>query len=111
MLASVVDYPSQTRLFEIVHEGNGYISIYITNLDANAPKGTFVDEALNMSAARTFFGMDSDPIQTWTDEKAHRNLILRTKVPAEIYENLDRYTWSETIESETLLKNLKYNPN
>ena len=110
MLASVVDFPSQTRLFEIVYEGEGIISIYITNLDANAPAGSFVDEALNFAAARKFFGFSDDPAKDWDNEKIHRNMILRTKVPAEIAENIEQYDWSDVIESETLLKNLKYKP-
>lgn len=110
MLASVVDFPSQTRLFEIVYEGEGIISIYITNLDANAPKGSFVDEALNFAAARGFFSFSEDYAKVWDDEKIHRNMILRTKVTREIYENIEQYDWSDTIESETLLKKLKYKP-
>ena len=108
MLASVVDFPSQTRVFEIVHEGDGLIAIYITNLEPNAPEGTFVDTALNYAAARKFFGMSKDPIAEWEAEKAHRNLILRTRVPKDVYENLDRYEWSDVVESEDLLKNLEF---
>ncbi|MBQ9395301.1 MAG: metallophosphoesterase [Proteobacteria bacterium] len=110
MLASVVDFPSQTRVFEIVHEGKGIISIYITNLDMNVAKGTMGYTAWEYAAARKFFGMDDDPIGDWEKEREHRNLILRTRVPEEIYKNLDNYEWSETIESETTLKNLVYNP-
>ncbi len=110
MLASVVDFPSQTRVFEIVHEGKGIISIYITNLDMNVAKGTMGYTAWEYAATRKFFGMDDDPIGDWEKEREHRNLILRTRVPEEIYKNLDNYEWSETIESETTLKNLVYNP-
>ena len=110
MLASVVEFPSQTRIFEIVYEGNGYINIYLTNLDANAPVGTMVDEALNFAAARKYFSTAKDSRTVWEAEKPSRNLILRTRVPKEIYENIERYEWSDVIESETLLQNLKYQP-
>ncbi len=110
MLASVVEFPSQTRIFEIVHEGNGIISIYITNLDYNAPKGTFGDLALGYASTRRFFSTDKDPVKTWDDEKEHRNLILRTRVPEEIYKNLEQYEWSDVIESEQTLNKFKYHP-
>ncbi len=110
MLASVVDFPSQTRVFEIVHEGNGLIAIYITNLDPNAPLDTFVDTALNYAAARKFFSTDDDPIGDWVKEKDHRNLILRTTVPERIYKNLEKYEWNDIIESEAFLNKLEYKP-
>ena len=110
MLASVVDFPSQSRIFEIVHEGKGYIAIYITNIDPNAPKGTFVDTALHYAAARKYFATSKDPAADWEAEKAHRNLILRTRVSEDIYKNLEKYEWSDTIESEEVLKNLKFAP-
>jgi hypothetical protein len=110
MLASVVDFPSQTRIFEIVHEGEGLISIYITNLDFNAPKGTMADLALNYAAVREFFGMSKDPIASWDAEKEHRNLILRTRIPEKVYKNLEKYEWSDVVESEETLNKFVYQP-
>lgn len=110
MLASVVDFPSQTRIFEIVHEGNGIIDIYITNVDPNAPKGSFVYTALNYAATRLYFGMSDDPIAAWQSEKEHRNLILRTRVSESIWKNLDAYEWSDVIESEVTLNAFQYHP-
>ena len=111
MLASVVDFPSQSRIFEIVYEGNGIIDIYITNIDPNAPKNTFVRTAMEYASARRFFGSDDAPekiIKAWDDEKEHRNLILRTRVPEEIWKNLENYEWSDVIESETTLQNFRF---
>jgi hypothetical protein len=110
MLASVVDYPSQTRVFEIVHEGQGYISIYITNLDPNAPVGSFVDLGMSYAAARRFFGMSDDAIADWNIDKEHRNLILRTKIPEAVYQNLEQYEWSEVVESVETLEKLSFKP-
>ena len=110
MLASIISFPSQTRIFEIVHEGEGYISIYITNVDANVPQGSLAEWAMHLTAARDFFSFDKDPIATWEADKAHRNLILRTRVPKAIYENIDRYEWSTRIESIETLKALSFNP-
>lgn len=109
MLASVVDFPSNSRIFEIVHEGQGLIDIYITNLEPNAPSGSFVDTAIHYAAARTFFGSDKDPIASNLSQSEHQNLILRTRVPKDIYDNLDRFDWSDTIESEVLLNKLEFN--
>lgn len=36
------------------------------------------------------------------------NLVLRTRVPKDVYENLEKYEWSNVIESETLLNKLKF---
>lgn len=110
MLASVVDFPSQTRIFEIVYEGRQIISIYMTNIDANAPKGSFVHTALQYAAARLFFGLASDPIADWEAEKEHRNLILRTKIPESVAKNIEKYEWHGAIESEKLLKKLEFKP-
>lgn len=108
MLASVVDFPSQSRIFEIVHEGNGIIAIYITNIEPNAPRNSFVDLGVQYAAARLFFGMSKDPIADWEGENAHTNLVLRTRVPQDVYENLEKYEWSSTIESEELLNKLEF---
>ena len=108
MLASIIDFPSQTRLFEIVWEGGDAISIYITNVDANAPEGSFVYDAMRMASARLYFGSKDDPIQFWDDDKAHRNLILHATIPHDVAENLANYEWSDHIESLTTLKNMTY---
>ena len=107
MLASIIDFPSQTRLFEIVWEGGDALSIYITNVDANAPAGTFVHDAMRMAAARLFF-KNIDPIQFWEEDKAHRNLVLHVTIPHDVAENLANYEWPEHIESLTTLKNMKF---
>lgn len=106
MVASTVDFPSQSRIVEIVHEGKGIISIYVTNLDANAAPRSLVAEALPWAAARRFFSIKADPTKAWEDEKPHRNMILRTKVEKSIADELDKYTWSKVIESEETLLNL-----
>ena len=109
MATSTVDFPSQTRIIEIVHEGKGVISIYVTNLDTNAPKGSLVRNAVSWAAARTYFAsLNPNTEQSWLDEKEHRNMILRTNVPEAVWKNLDNYEWSDTIESETLLKSFEH---
>lgn len=120
MLASVVDFPSQSRIFEIVHEGNGIIAIYMTNIEPNAPRGSFVDTAVQYAAARRFFGGLSSltlppdqqaqkVLDAAEAETEHMNLVLRTRVPKDVYENLEKYEWSDVIESEVLLNKLTFN--
>ena len=108
MLASIIDFPSQTRLFELVWEGGDALSIYITNVDANAPVGSFVYDAMKMASTRLFFGTKDDPVQYWDNDKAHRNLILHVSLPHDVAENLANYEWSDQIESLTTLKNMKF---
>lgn len=109
MLASIIDFPSQTRLYELVWEGDDNLTIYITNVDANAPQGSFVYDAIRYAAARLYFGMTDDPIAAWDSEIGQRNMILRVKLPNDVAQNLKNYEWSDTIESLTTLKSFSYN--
>ncbi len=116
MLASSVDFPSQTRVFEFVWEpGTTQISIYITNIDANAPAGSFVYDAIRMAAARLFFGtqnrIGSDPRLNWDSEKSARNQILNLQISEKLAQKLAQYDWSDTIESLETLKTLEYHDN
>ncbi len=108
MLASIVDFPSQTRLWELVWEGDRDLSIYITNVDANAPKGSLVYEAVRYAAARLYFGQADDPIANWDSEIGNRNMILRVKLPEDVAENLKKYEWSDVIESTTTVASFEY---
>lgn len=105
MASSTIDFPSQTRIIELVHEGDGIISTYVTNLDANAAPDSQVDESRLWSAARRYFSFKGDAIKKWNDEKPHRNMIIRSKVDKAIADNLDKFQWHGTIDSiETLEK-------
>ncbi len=119
MLASVVDFPSQSRIFEIVYEGNGIIDIYLTNIEPNAPIGSFADTGVRYAATRKFFAVGASAKMTpeqqaaqivddMEAQNAHMNLILRTRVSKDIYENIEKYEWSDIIESEVLLNKFDF---
>ena len=85
--ASLLDYPQQSRLYEIVYEGNGIGAIQTCAVDHNSPEGTlaahsrqlaYLDSQKNgKSQARLAAGSPAD-----------RNTILRFPIPAEIAKKL-----------------------
>lgn len=80
MLASTVDFPMQSRILELVDEGGGYLSVYVTNVDHNAAAGTPADTGRLYAAARRFF-QDRDYREEWEARRGDRNLLLRWRMP------------------------------
>jgi len=109
LTASTVDFPMHTRIIELVDEGNGYLSIILTSLDHNAPEGSLAHRARELAAARLAFpnvGVEPDVAAFWeADSRAH-NLILRLPLSGVVQQQLAQHSWPETIESETVLRQL-----
>jgi 3',5'-cyclic AMP phosphodiesterase CpdA len=103
MLASTVDFPMQSRIFEFVYEGGGYLSIYATNLDHNAAAGTPADRARHLAAAHVFFEND-EYRDLWEGERPSRNMLLRVQLPATVQAAVEAAgAWEPTIHSEAIL--------
>lgn len=103
MLASTVDFPMQSRIYEFVYEGDGYLSIYATNLDHNAPSGSPADTARQYAAAHVFFEND-EYSALWRDERPSRNMLLRVKLVDTLAAAVeDAGPWRNTIDSEASL--------
>ncbi len=103
MLASTVDFPMQSRIFEFVYEGGGYLSIYATNLDHNAAAGTPADRARHLAAAHVFFEND-EYSDLWEGERPSRNMLLRVRLPEGVRTAVEAAgPWESTIHSETVL--------
>lgn len=105
-LGSTVDFPMQTRLFELVDEGNGFLTIYATNLDHDSPEGSLAHEGRALAAAKRVFGEfggAEDVGAFWTGDVPDQNLVLRTRLPTEVASELARHTWPTRIESEATL--------
>ena len=86
--SSLIDYPQQTRLLEVVYNGEGSGSIYSTMLDFNAKKGSlpYLARALSLIDIQyDKIGDDNAGI------KEDRNVILKFKIPKEISEVFDKY--------------------
>jgi 3',5'-cyclic AMP phosphodiesterase CpdA len=106
MQASTIDFPSQTRFFELVYEGNGFLSIYATNLEPNAADGSLARQALDLAAANLAFTGGSDPRGAWEAARDQMNLLLRLRVPAAVAAQLEAASLPTDIISEQTLANL-----
>ncbi|MCO4744753.1 MAG: metallophosphoesterase [Proteobacteria bacterium] len=106
MMASTVDFPMQSRLLEFVDEGNGYLSIYATNVDHNSLEDSLAHHGRFIAAARLAFpglGSVGDIADYWRGELEDQNLLLRVPIPDRVRDELDKHEWSAAIESETSL--------
>jgi 3',5'-cyclic AMP phosphodiesterase CpdA len=105
--ASSVDFPSQSRIVELVYEDTGYLSVYVTNLDHNGREDGLAHMARWLSAAREFFsgtsGANVDYDQDWLADVEDRNVLFRIALPAAVVSAIEAEEWPSRIESvETL---------
>ena len=113
MLASTVDFPMQSRFIEIVDEANGYLSIYVTNIDHNSPPSSLAHLGRSLAAAKLAFGTvteEADVEAFWQDDVVSQNLLLRVKISAALQEQLAEHEWPTRIESEETLAALSTQP-
>jgi len=103
MCASTVDVPLQSRIFELVYDGDGYLSVYVTNLGHNAPRGTLPHWARQLTAARKVFFLDKEVRDGWENQHEASNLLLRYNLPEDLSCAIESHTWPKRVESvETL---------
>lgn len=108
MTASTIDFPLQSRALELVDEGNGYLSIYVTNFDHNSADNTLASKARQLAAGSKVFGDNGsyrDIAALWAIDEQAQNLLLRVELPTAVGLNLQNYTWSSTVESVETLNN------
>lgn len=85
MLASTLDFPIQSRVLELVDEGNGYLSIYTTNLDHLSPEDSPAHAARALAAAKyafPLFGETPNVANAWAGDVDSQNLVLRVPLTA-----------------------------
>jgi 3',5'-cyclic AMP phosphodiesterase CpdA len=102
MLASTVDFPMQSRVIEIVDERNGFLSIYVTNVDHNAPESSLAHEARALAAAKRAFGTvseEGDVAGFWEHDVEAQNLLLRVAIDEGLAESLAASDFPTRIES------------
>ncbi len=102
MTPSTIDFPLQTRFWELVDEGGGYLSIYGTLLDHNAPVGSLAHRARELAAGHGWF-QSREQRATFDAEREHRNFILRVKVSDALSTALATAPSSDSIASEDTL--------
>ncbi len=109
MTSSTIDFPLQSRAVELVDEGNGYLSIYVTNFDHNSAANTLADTARQIAAGRLAFGttfFDGDTVAFWARDIQAQNLLLRVELSGSIGNKLASYNdWPRTVESVSTLAN------
>ena len=108
MTASTIDFPLQSRALELVDEGNGYLSIYVTNFDHNSEENTLASKARQLAAGRKVFGNNStyrDIAALWATDSQAQNLLLRIELPNDVGLNLQNYSWPSRVESVETLNN------
>lgn len=106
MLASTVDFPMQSRLIELVWEGNGFLSIYATNVDHNSPEDSLAHKGRSIAAASLAFpgfAQVSDVDAHWQGELEDQNLLLRLSIPDRVRDELGQHDWPTALESDKLL--------
>jgi 3',5'-cyclic AMP phosphodiesterase CpdA len=105
MCASTVDFPMQSRILEVVYEGDGFLSVYVTNMEQNAAEGTMAREALDLAVGRKYFSNRSYR-DSWEGSLETMNLLLRFKLNAKVTQSIESADWPTRIESEETLEQL-----
>lgn len=104
MLASTVDFPMHSRIYEIVDEGNGFVSVYCTNFDHNSPEGSLAHRSRELAGAKEAFGTvlsTSDVAADWEQDLSSQNLLLRIEIPTAVRDNLASFG-DQTLSSAVL---------
>ena len=105
MTASTVDFPLNTRAIELVYEGDNYLSIYLTNIDSNAREDSLAHRARNLAAGHRLW-KDDDPVETFDERAAARNLLLRVLLPPDVAGAVEAADWPDRVESVETLQSL-----
>ncbi len=110
MLASTLDFPIQSRVLELVDEGNGFLSVYTTNLDHLSPPGTPAHDARSLAAGRYAFpilGSESDVAGDWASDVDSQNLVIRVPLSAAQQQALSVAPLWEDVLSTSVLAELE----
>ena len=102
MTPSTLDFPMQTRFWELVDEGGGYVSIYATILEQNAPEDSLGHRARQIAAGHGWF-QNSKQRADFEMRRQHRNLILRFKLPDNVAAAISAAPGHDSIASEDTL--------
>ena len=96
----------QSRFVEIVDEANGYLSIYVTNIDHNSPTDSLAHLGRSLAAAKLAFDgvvEEADVAAFWQDDVTSQNLLLRIPIAPALQQRLAEHEWPSRIESEQTL--------
>ena len=105
MLASTLDFPVQSRVIELVDEGNGHLSIYCTNLDHLSPEDTPGHQARALAAGKAAFpilGTSADLSSEWASDVQNQNLVLRVPLTEAQQERLAGLDLGEVVSTGVL---------
>lgn len=99
--SSLIDFPQQARIIEIVNNGDGTGSIFCTMVDHNSPEGTLSFTSRSLSLRDIQVG-DGDPGHEGST--ADRNVELIFAIPADLLDSVNAAGGAEKIESLATLQ-------
>ncbi|MCB9586759.1 MAG: metallophosphoesterase [Polyangiaceae bacterium] len=101
---STLDFPMQTRFWELVDEGDGFVTLYATILEQNAPEDSLAHKARQIAAGHGWF-QNSAVREDFAMRAAHRNLKLHFKLPDDVAAGIAAAPAKDSIASEDTLAN------
>lgn len=99
---STLDFPLQTRFWELVDEGDGFITLYGTILEHNAPEDSLGHKARQIAAGHAWF-QSPDVRDDFDLRKLHRNVKLHFKLPDDVAASIASAPAEDSIASEDTL--------
>ncbi len=99
--SSLINYPQQARIIEVVDNGDGTGSIFTTMIDHNSPDGSMSASSRSMSLKAVQIDNDS---QGKEGTLADRNAELAIKIPSDVETALQSASLPSKIESLTTLR-------
>jgi hypothetical protein len=104
MQASTIDFPIQGRIWELVDNQNGTLSLFSTQVEPNVSPGMLTWDGLMYAAASHNFPLESlFPSDNWNRTKPYRNMEIVLPVPAPFASRLSGLTGFGAPESTTRL--------
>lgn len=101
MTSAIADWPGQSRVIELVDNGNGTLSIYGTLVDFDTD--TCMERRYRRLLTMEWSAAWSDPVHL---EPEHRNVELVRAIPATAATAVSEAAEGDRIESETTLRGL-----
>ncbi len=101
--SSLVDYPQQSRIIEVVDNGDGTGYIFATMVDHNSPAGSMPSVSRSLALEDIQLGNNTSGAEGTASD---RNVELAIRIPDKAENALKTTTLPAKIESQTTLKGL-----
>ncbi len=101
--SSLIDYPQQSRIIEVVDNGDGTGYIFATMVDHNSPVGSMSSVSRSLALEDIQLGNNTGGAEGTSQD---RNVQLAIRIPDNVENALKGATLPAKIESETTLKGI-----